>query len=91
MFVGSPIPYIQATDLNQAVFLGLFQDAFCKSARAEPREECQNVKTSHTRFSLYLSIASAPPFARLKLSQVAGVQEANTNGVEQFHASNGRD
>ncbi len=67
MFVDRPFPNIQATNLNQAVFLGFFQDAFRKGSRAEVREERQNVKTDHTRFSLYLSIASALLFDRLNL------------------------
>ena len=59
MFVGRPVPYIQAADLNQEVFLGLFQNAFCEDSGAELRKERQDVKTDHTRFSLYPSIAFA--------------------------------
>lgn len=47
MFVDSPIPYIQAPDLDESVFLGLLQDAFCERARAELRKERQDVKTDH--------------------------------------------
>src|ERR1700740_1632745 len=49
MFVASPIPYIQASDLNEEVFLSFLQDAFRKKTRAELRKKRQNVKSKHTR------------------------------------------
>ena len=48
MFVGRPVPNIQAPDLNQKVLLSLFQDAFCEGSGAEFRKERQDVKTDHT-------------------------------------------
>ena len=47
MFVGCPIPDIQASDLNQTVFLCLFQDALCEGSRAEAREKRQDVERDH--------------------------------------------
>jgi hypothetical protein len=46
MLVRGPIPYIQASDLDESIFLGFFKDAFCERARAEPRKERQDVKTN---------------------------------------------
>jgi hypothetical protein len=48
MFVGRPVPNIQAPDLNQEVLLSLFQDAFGEGSGAEFRKERQDVKTDHT-------------------------------------------
>ena len=49
MFVGRPIPYIQASDLNQTVFLCFFQDAFCEGSRAKVGEKRQDVEGDHFR------------------------------------------
>jgi hypothetical protein len=49
MFVGSPIPYIKAAHLNQAILLGFLQDAFGKGSCANVRKECQDIKTGHSR------------------------------------------
>ena len=76
MFVGRPISDIQATDLNQEVLLGLFQDAFCERSRAELRKERQDVKTDHW-FSLYLSIAFAPNLRGISMRDIWSLDISN--------------
>ena len=72
MFVGSPIPYIQASDLNQTVFLCLFQDALCEGSRAEVREKRQDVERDHFR---EFRIQALQEFNRMRQGRNVGLNE----------------
>ena len=48
MFVGCPIPYIQAAYLNQVVLLCLFENAFSKSSLAKFREKGEDIENDHS-------------------------------------------
>lgn len=47
MFVGCPVPNIQAADMNESVVLSLFKHALGESAGTEVRKERQYIKANH--------------------------------------------
>src|SRR5271165_4848346 len=57
MFVGRPVPYIQAPNLNQQIFLSLLQNTIGESPRAQLRKERKDVKRGHACFSFLVSIS----------------------------------
>ena len=49
MFVGCPVPNIQAADVNEPVLLSFFEHALGKGAGTKVREERQYVEANHIR------------------------------------------
>ena len=59
MFVGRPVPDIQAPNLNQEIFLSLLQNAIGEGPCAQLRKERKDVKRGHACFSFLVSRFSA--------------------------------
>ena len=74
MFVGRPISYIQASDLNQTVFLCFFQDAFCEGSRAEVGEKRQDVEGDHFR-EFRIKETGIAGFSRIRQGRNVGLKE----------------